>query len=191
NTGLNQLARVTVTSTGLTLQRVASGVSSSTAIAYAGNATLQTLATAISALGNGWSAQVIGDSGGDFGLWPSADLYVPPAYGDGMASQGALTARGQFAELKLHAYEMAGYQFDARGWLLRAIPYTDPELLHPEDLVWPVGVNNLRIQYTAGYATVPESIQEACAKWVATLYYETSRDPGLTNQLLTTGAASG
>jgi hypothetical protein len=34
----------------------------------------------------------------------------------------------------MHTYELAGYQFDPRGWLLRAIPYTDPELLHPEDL---------------------------------------------------------
>jgi hypothetical protein len=95
-----------------------------------------------------------------------------------------------FAELKMHTYELAGFQWDARGWLLRAIPYTDPELLHPEDLVWPVGVNNLRIQYTAGYATVPEAVQEACAELVAALYFQCSRDPWLSNQLLTTGAAS-
>ena len=41
------------------------------------------------------------------------------------------------------------------------IPYTDPELLHPEDLIWPVGVNNFRVQYTAGYSTIPEAVQEA------------------------------
>ena len=49
-----------------------------------------------------------------------------------------------------------GFQWDSRGWLL---PYTDLELLHPEDLVWPVGINNLPMHYTAGYATVPERIQ--------------------------------
>ena len=122
---------------------------------------------AISAVGRGWSAQVVGDSTGDYGKWPSADLYVPSSYGDGVQSQGALTAMRQNAELKLHTYELAGYQWDARGWLLRAIPYTDPELLHPEDLIWPVGVNNFRVQYTAGYTTVPEAVQEACARWVA------------------------
>ena len=37
----------------------------------------------------------------------------------------------------MHTYELQGYQWDARGWLLRAIPYTDPELLHPEDLIFP------------------------------------------------------
>jgi hypothetical protein len=51
---------------------------------------------------------------------------------------------GSFAELKMHTYELAGFQWDSRGWLLRAIPYTDPELMHPEDLVWPVGINNVK-----------------------------------------------
>jgi hypothetical protein len=187
-TSQNQQARVTVTSTGLSLTRVASGVSTTdTSVTFAGSPTLNAVVTAVNALGNGWSAQIVGDSGqgggtGDYGLWPSADLYVPSSYGDGTTSQGALTARGQNAELKLHTYELAGYQWDPRGWLLRAIPYTDPELLHPEDLIWPVGINNFRVQYTAGYSTVPEGVQEACAEWVATLYYITQRDPALSAQ---------
>src|SRR5205085_4790855 len=141
--------------------------------------------TAITALGNGWVGQIVGDSSGDYGLWPSADLWVAPSFGDGLTSQGSLTARGQNAELKMHTYELAGYQFDPRGWLLRAIPYTDPELLHPEDLLWPVGLNNCRVQYTAGYSTIPEAVQEACAEWVAIAYYGTIRDPGLASQDVT------
>jgi hypothetical protein len=183
NTGLNQRATVAVTSAGLTLSRVASGVTSAdTSVTFAGNPTLQAVVNAVNALGNGWSAQVIGDTASDYGLWPSADLYVKPAFGDGTSGQGALTARGQFAELKLHTYELAGYQWDARGWLLRAIPYTDPELLHPEDLVWPVGINNFRVQYTAGYTTVPEAVQEACARWVSVAWSLTGRDPLLVSQ---------
>jgi hypothetical protein len=120
-------------------------------------------------------------------LWPGADLYVPSSYGDGVQSQGALTARGQFAELKLHTYELAGYQWDPRGWLLRAIPYTDPELLHPEDLVWPVGINNLRVQYTAGFVIVPEDVQEACAELVATYFAQKGRDLSLQAEALGTG----
>ncbi len=127
---------------------------------------------------------MIGDANGDYGTWPSADLYVPPSYGSGTTSQEALTARGQNAELKLHTYELAGYQWDVRGWLLRAIPYTDPELLHPEDLIWPVGVNNFRVQYTAGYPTVPEAVQEACAQWVAERWWQTQRDPALQSQAI-------
>ncbi len=187
----NQQARVTVTKDGLQLVRVASGVRFvDTSITWASYPTLQQVASAITALGNGWSAQVVGDAGGpgqrgDYGLWPAGDLYVPQSYGTGLSSQGALTCRGQFAELKLHTYELAGYQWDPRGWLLRAIPYTDPELLHPEDLVWPVGINNFRVQYTAGYPTVPEAVQEACATWVAELFAQTQRDPALLLQATT------
>src|ERR1700674_4313622 len=88
--------------------------------------------------GNGWSAQ-----GQGYDTWPSADLRTP---------QGALTAWGQFAELKMHTYELAGYQIDEPlCWLLHSLPYTDPELMHPEDLIFPPGINNFRVQYTAGF----------------------------------------
>jgi len=191
----NVQARASVTSAGLKLVRVNAGVKSTdTSVTFAGNATLTAVAAAVNALGHGWSAQVVGDST-NYGSWPSADLYWPPSFptfGGGTAGQGALQCvAGSFAELRMHTYELAGYQWDSRGWLLRAIPYSDPELLHPEDLVWPAGINNLRIQYTAGYATIPESIQEACAEWTAALYWQCSRDPMLTNQLTTGGAASG
>jgi hypothetical protein len=180
----NQMARVQVTATGLFLTRTASGVMSTTTLTYAGNVTLQALATAITALGNGWSAQVVGSSSGDYGLWPAQDLYVQPTFGDGLTSQGSLTARGQFAELKMHTVELAGYQFDPRGWLLRAIPYTDPELLHPEDLIWPTGIGNFRVQYTAGFVNVPDDVQEACAQWTVALFWQTKRDPGLSHTVI-------
>jgi hypothetical protein len=190
NTLLNQQARVWVTSTGLQCWRMASGVATTeTLLTWASYPTLTSLAAAVNALGNGWSAQIVGDATttGDYGLWPSADLYVPGSYGDTLEgsgtleSQGSLTARGQNAELKMHTYELAGFQWDPRGWLLRAIPYTDPELLHPEDLIWPVGINNFRVQYTAGYTTIPEAVQEACAEWVNELYQLASRDPAAKN----------
>lgn len=202
NTALNQQARVSVASTGLQCWRRASGVAYTEALlTWTSYPTLQSLMTAVGALGNGWQGQVVGDAGsqyaGDYGLWPSADLYVPNSYGDPLegtgiqTSQGNLNARGCWAALLMHTYELQGYQWDGRGWLLRAIPYTDPELLHPEDLVWPVGVNNFRIQYTAGYTTVPEAVQEACAEWVAELFWLTKRDPALLHQVPSSGTASG
>lgn len=191
NQMLNQQARVTVTSTGLQLWRMASGVAfTETLLTYASYPTLDAMMAAINALGNGWTAW--GDQGDpDYGLWPSADLWVPPSYGDGVTSQGALTARGQNCELKMHTYELAGYQWDAgRGWLLRAIPYTDPELLQPEDLVWPTGINNIRVQYTAGYTTIPEAVVQACVEWVADMYWYASRDPTLATTVGSSGTAS-
>jgi hypothetical protein len=200
----NQQARVSVTSTGLKLFRMASGVSNSdTSVTWALYPTINAVATAVNALGNGWTAQIVGDAAtqvgqhGDYGLWPSADLYVPNSYGDALEgvgileSQGAIDARGINAGLLMHTYELQGYQWDARGWLLRAIPYTDPEMQHPEDLVWPVGINNFRVQYTAGYTTVPEAVQEACARWVAYAYYLTLRDPLLKTQVPASGTSSG
>jgi hypothetical protein len=162
-------ARVSVTKTGLKLVRVTSGVSTTdTSITFAGNVTLLALGAGVTGLGSGWSS-----SGQGYDQWPSGDLYSPNGISgtndQGVQGQGALQCvAGSFAELKMHTYELQGWQPNTRqGWLLRAIPYTDPELLHPEDLIWPVGVNNFRIQYTAGYATIPEDIQEACAQLVA------------------------
>ena len=188
----NVQARVAVTSIGLTLTRVDAGVTDTdTSVTFAGNATLAAAAASINALGKSWFAQVVGDAT-NYGSWPFADLYVPPSFGDGASSQGALQCvAGSFAELKMHTYELAGYQFDPRGWLLRAIPYSDPELLDPDELTFPAGVNNFRVQYTAGYTTVPESVQEACAQWVAELWYQTKRDPAvLTTSVVGTTSAS-
>jgi hypothetical protein len=193
-TAANVMARVQVTNVGLTLIRVNAGVKTTdTSVTFAGNATLTAIANAVNALGNGWSAQVVGDST-NYGSWPSADLYIPGSYGDTLEgsgiqqSQGALQCvAGSFAELKMHTYELQGYQWDARGWLLRGIPYTDPELLHPEDLIWPVGINNFRVQYAAGYSTIPEAVQEACAVWVAMAYQQTLRDPSLRSQMISGG----
>jgi hypothetical protein len=188
----NVQARVQITSTGMVLTSLASGVLTTvSSLTFASYPTLTALMNAINAIGNGWSAQAMGDDN-NYGSWPSADLYWPPSFGDGTTSQGALSAAGQFAELKMHTYELAGFQFDQmRGWLLRAIPYSDPELLHPEDLVFPVGINNFRIQYTAGFTTIPEAVQEACAEWVAQMYFMTTRDPLLMHQVPSGGTAVG
>jgi hypothetical protein len=192
NTALNQQARVQVQQTGLQLTRTASGVFlTETLLTWTAYPTLVALAGAVNALGNGWQATITGEAGGDYGLWPASDLWVPSSYGDGTTttSQGSLNARGASAALMMHTYELEGYQWDPRGWLVRAIPYTDPELMHPEDLVWPVGVDNFRIQYSAGYNTIPEAVQEACALWVALAYNQTLRDPSLVSQALS-GAIS-
>jgi hypothetical protein len=186
-TSTNQRATVAVTSTGLKLIRVASGVvTTDTSITWAGNATLTAVANAVIALGAGWTAQVVGDSN-DYGKWPSADLYLSPSLGDGVQSRGALASRGTYAELRLHTSELQGWDCDySRGWLLRAIPYTDPDLLMPEDLVWPVGINNFRVQYTAGFTTIPEAIQEAAAQWVSVLWSLAQRDPMQVNAITST-----
>jgi hypothetical protein len=164
-------ARVEVLPTGLRLVRVSNGVktTTTTGLTFAANVTLSALGTAVNAADDGkwqWASQ-------GYDTWPSTDLYCPNGstqdYTGTNAGQGALQCvAGSYAELKMHTYELQGYQYNERsGALLRAIPYTDPELLHPEDLIWPIGVNNFRVQYTSGYVTIPEDLQEACAQLVA------------------------
>ncbi len=159
----NQRATVAVTSTGLTLVRVASGtVSTDTSVTWAANATLTAVAAAVNALGNGWSANVAEASHNNRA---SADL---------RAIQGALNAKDVQAELKIHLRELASYDLDAnRGVLLLGTA------AWAEGALWFGGTGYWRIIYTAGFATVPEDVQEACAQWVAALFWQTKRDPGL------------
>lgn len=150
-----QRATVQVTSTGLTLTRVAAGVSATDTPTFAGNVTLTTLAAAINALGNGWSASLVSD---EFADRASADL---------RALQGALAAKNAPAELKIHLQELTDYDIDGpRGLLIRLAG-------------WRGSRRYWRVIYTAGYAAVPDDVQEACAQWVAELFWQTKRDPGL------------
>ena len=184
----NQRATVRVTSTGLTLIRVASGVSTTltTGLDFAGNPTIDNLVTAVNAAAGNWTATRVGDAT-DYGKWPSADLYVAPSYGDGLSSLGSMNAaNNKEAELRLHTQEVSGFEFDPRGWLIRATPYTDPELFEPEILQWPLGVNNFRVQYTAGYTTIPEAVQEACSIMTSQLWSLANRDPVQLNTVTST-----
>ncbi len=153
----NQRATVAVTSTGLSLTRVASGVSSTdTSITWSSYPTLQAVKTAVDAMGNGWSADIPEST---YQLWASADLHAP---------QGSLQARDVDAPLLLHGEEIADYTVDAaRGWLIRP------------GSCWSPGHDNYRILYNAGYATIPEEVQEACAQWVASLFWQTKDNPAL------------
>lgn len=167
----NQRATVAVTSTGLSLTRVASGSSSTdTSITWAGNATLAAVANAVNALGNGWSAT----AEANYSLWPSADL---------RSLQGALNAKDRQAELKLHVEELSNYQVHAEAGILLIGTTQDSffDTGYPLS-VWTPGIQNYRVVYTAGFSTVPEPVQEAAAQWVAALFWQTKRDPGLAQE---------
>jgi hypothetical protein len=163
----NQRATVAAGSSGLTLVRVASGTSSSdTSVTWAGNTTLQAVKNAVNALGNGWSASIPDST---YSLWPSADL---------RAVQGALNAKDNDAPLRLHVDEVSDFEADAaRGWLMRSCG-------------WEPGQDNYRVIYTAGYSTIPEDVQEACAQWAAALYWQTKANPAVFPALPTGAVAA-
>lgn len=160
----NQQARVSLTSTGLTLVRIASAVNTTNVVYFSTNKTLSAVKSAVDAFGSGgWSASVVGN----YGLWPSADL---------LPIQGALNAAGVQAELMMHVDILSAFEIDSRhGFLLRS---SDGSSLQPQtsSLIWPAGVSNFRVKYTAGYVTVPEDVQEATAEWVATLFKDLGRN---------------
>jgi hypothetical protein len=154
-----------VTGTGVTLVRVAAGtVTTDTSVTFAGNATLQAVVNAINALGHGWSASV---PQSQYANWPSADLRI----------QGAVNCAGVYAEIKHHVTEISDFQVDRkRGWLIRGVNALVTQWEDPL-IVWTPGIDNYRVIYTAGYATIPSDVQEATAEWVASLFWQTKSNP--------------
>jgi hypothetical protein len=178
----NQRATVAVTATGLCLVRVASGVvTADTSITFAGNPTLAQVAAAVTALGNGWSATVPDPN---YANWASADL---------RAVQGAVTCRNLAVDLLIHVSELTSYDMDAFTGTLYRSPTFDPLWIFPyEQPTWIGGRNYWRVIYTAGYATVPDDVQEACAQWVAVLFWLTKRDATIANSFApVTGGSQG
>lgn len=156
----NQRATVSIGSTGLTLVHVAAGVATTNTFAFASYTTLSALKTAINALGSGWSA-TIPDSGCD--NWAASDLF---------SIQGACNARAMQVELKIHTSELSTFSIDAeRGWLRQEGHFCG-------------GPDYWRVIYTAGWSTIPDAVQEACAEWVAALFWQSKRDPGLSQEQL-------
>lgn len=153
-----QRASVRVSSSGVTLTHVVSGVATETTIPFASAVTLGDLADDIVVLGNGWSATVLEDP-----ERASADLAGCP---------GTWAARAAPAELRVHVRDVTDYELEPRIGVL-----TRP-------LGWPGGASAYRVVYSAGYATIPDDVQEACAQIVAQLFWQTRRDPGLAQETI-------
>ncbi len=158
----NQRATAKVTATSLELIHVASGVSTTDTILFSDQLTLGALASAVTGLGNGWSGLVINSADS---LRASADL---------RALQGAFQAMNLNADLRLHTSELSGFSVDAeRGILTRE-----------RGLLWDGGLHYWRVIYSAGFSDIPDDVQEACAEWVAQLFWQTKRDPGLASEAI-------
>ena len=154
----NVRATAKLTSTTLELTRVASGSSSTSTLTLA-SYTFTTLVDAIDAVGSGWDAALVDSNMAGF---PATDLKVP------ITPQGCANSNASY--LYVHVDDATDYDINFnRGELIRSCG-------------WPQGPHAVRVVYTAGWSTVPEDVQEACATMVAALYYQYSRDPGLSLQ---------
>lgn len=156
-TATNQRATVAVTSTGITLTRVASGVSTSNTLTWASYVTLNLLASAINSLGSGWAATVAGNAN-DYGGWPTTLLkYI----------QGALDAKSE-ANVELYVEELGEYRIDeTEGTLWGEFPY---------------GYQNVEVRYTAGWATIPDDLQMGVASLVKSVFDASNVDGNMKSE---------
>jgi hypothetical protein len=152
------------------LSEMDSGVPSSASILTTTYPTLGTLAAAISAV-SGWTCTVYGNIANiDITKYPSADLRI---------LQGAVSAIGPGSYLEIYSEDIypwglgvgGGYGSwswggdfaGGYGWRLKS---ETGELFG----IFPCGQSNLRIDYTAGYAVIPQPVQEACVQMIQDLY---------------------
>jgi hypothetical protein len=172
DTATNQRATVETTATGLTLFRMASGTATTTSLASSTYPTVGQIATAINALGSGWSATPQAQTlGGDFSRWPTNDF---------KPLQGATSAFLGGAFLEMYTEDVqpflsssfcsagdddCGYcgNWSSAGWRLDD---QTGELFGR----FPRGRLNIRIDYSAGFATIPQPLQEATVQLTQDLY---------------------
>jgi hypothetical protein len=162
----NQRATIETTSNSLRLVRVASAVTTANDLLFTAYPTVAAIAAAVTALGNGWTAAVRGD----YGNWPSADF---------KPLQGAVSALNGGRELELYVETLSPRtgpsELDCDGPTGWRLDEETGELVGR----FPRGQLNIRIDYRAGFASVPQAVQEACVQLVQDLY-----QAGLVNNTL-------
>ncbi len=162
NGGIAQMATVeTDGSNNIILNTIANGVvAAPVTLAAATYTTLGLMAAAIIASGNGWQCAVYSGAAGDYGGFPTTDL--KPLQGAASAKAG-----GSFIEIyedwlgwnSVAFWPDEQYEFGAVAPFWRLDDQTGEMWGH-----MPRGFMNLRIIYQAGFAAIPDAVQEACAQ---------------------------
>jgi hypothetical protein len=151
--GLASLAFSRVLTDGVLLQSVSGGTVSNTTLTFASYPTLETLATAISAV-SGWTASVSGSFAGR----ASADLIVSPG----------LDAINGVAELPMALYTISVATYNPSSGVIGGR--------------FPQGWRNIELRYRAGYETIPDDIQTAACAVVKALHDMSRRDTTLQSE---------
>ncbi len=150
-------ASIRVTGASLILVHTDSTGSTTTTLSFATYTTIALLAAQINATGSGW-----GSLGLSYGTYLTADLTQTPA----------LYCLNQYAYLS-HPYQaLTDYLWDEPSGRLH----------YPGGFTR--GVQNIYIEYTGGYSTIPYDLEQACLMLIAYYYYGTRRDPALQSEKL-------
>ena len=154
-----QFARVLVTSTGVTLQKMYNAVLvTDVTFDYETYPTFTQLAAGINALGNGWTSTLPNQ----FALWQTSDLTT---------NQSGRSARN--ISLPLTVYWQEKWNDQCKKEL--------GQIIYPFPLRGPLTV---RVTYTGGYQTVPIEIQQACQELVQLMYATIFANPLMSNETL-------
>lgn len=148
-------------STNLYLTSVASGVTTNRTITRASCLTFGDLAAAINAYSaDGWTSTALGM----YSSWSTADLYAP---------QGGYEVRWiGWGYLTHHAFGVpAAMQNTTIGEIVSNFGFQR-------------GYQNYRAIYSAGYTTIPDEIQQACAELCDAVYLNVSVNPNLQSENL-------
>ena len=170
NGGAIQKATVETLANGdLQLVSTASGVVTTNVIPIASNITILAVTNAIGALGNGWSTATFSSAAGSYAGFPSADL--KPLTGAMSAMVG-----GCYIDIYESWYgwnTAAGFWPDEEGSWGTSTPFW--RLQEETGEIYgrlPRGQLGCRIRYVAGFATIPQDIQEACVQLTQNLYQQ-------------------
>lgn len=168
-----QVATVTVGATGITLYKLYNNtIQTNQTFTYSSYPTFGSLVAPINALGNGWQATLCTQ----FEYWQTSDLYFSNVGEVQLASegagQGAYNARNISLGLMVYWWGIPYFQFDPTSGIV-----TSPQGFLP-------GWKNYRIDYSGGYAQIPQSIQYACACLVQLCYASLTANPLMTSETL-------
>lgn len=164
-TGVQDISDIAPVTTGMRLWSLSSGVATTVNLLFSTYLTFQSLATAINAVGNGWSASIAGSK---YALWPTADLRqgVGPSCAIGTFSQQGFWVHTDDVPIQID--QEAGILLIDAG---SNDPWTSPRFgtyldTGLGDLDIGGGLNGVRVMYDAGWDTIPEDIQQACVETI-------------------------
>lgn len=147
------------TSTGITLTYIKNAVITTNTLTWVSYPTVNALVAAINGLGNDWQAGVMGGFGG----WSTTDL---------RATQGAFGVRIVTGYLFIHSFDLPVWRLDENmGEIYSQMGFAR-------------GVFNWRVNYTAGYTTLPEDLAQVVCELVVNAYYQTEISSSLTSENL-------
>lgn len=160
--GSDTHARIEVTDTQVTLVSRAGATSTSNALTYASNATVGAIVTAINAV-SGWTATTVTDG-------PSAYL---ARSGSKSAKSNTVTVEAWTEYTGEYAtnYKTGIITFGAGRWYdFSGYPDYTP--------------NMVRVDYTAGFSTIPEGVELTCMEMVRDAWFNRARDTTLQSESL-------